>query len=120
MRELVFKCQVTPASKKRDISVEETIRKGGTVSLTKKRSIYFIREVHPIKSKDELNKWIGERKKDTRLNRKFFHILRKYSDKPKEDKLVCRMRGSFYVITGESAYNIVFIHAIKISRNEEI
>lgn len=115
MRELIFKNLTIPTSKKRDISVEEVVERDGLISSTKKRSIYFIRGAHRIKSKGELKEWIDTRKKDSDLNKKFFHILRNYSDRNKQDKLMCKMRGSFYVISGESVYNIVFVHAIKIS-----
>jgi len=118
MRELIFKNLTTPAAKKRDISVEEVVKINGLISSTKKRSIYFVRGAHRIKSQGELQEWINKRKKDADLNKKFFHILRNYSDKNKEDKLMCKMRGSFYVIAGESVYNIVFVHAIKIAHRK--
>lgn len=114
MRELIFKNLTTPTSRKRDVSVEEIVERNGLVSSTTKRSIYFIRGSHHITSQDELKHWIDRRRKDANFNKKFFHILREYSDKDKKDKLICKMRGSFYVISGESAYNIVFVHAIKI------
>jgi|GEM_PF-571151 len=114
MRELIFKNLVAPTSRKRDISVEEIVEKNGMLSSTTKRSTYFIRGFHRIESRDELKHWIDKRKKDAGLNKKFFHILREYSDRDKKDKLVCKMRGSFYVISGESVYNIVFVHAIRI------
>lgn len=114
MRELIFKNLTTPASKKRDVSVEEIVERNGLVSSTKKRSMYFLRGIRHVKSKEELQEWINKRKKDPALTKKFFHILRKYSDKTKEDKLICKMRGSFYIISDESVYNIVFVHMIKI------
>ena len=114
MRELVFKNLTAPASKKRDISVEEISERNGVISLTQKRSIYFLKGTHRIKSKEELEKWVDTGRKNPDLNKKFFHILRNYSDKNKEDRLICKMRGSFYVISGQSVYNIVFVHAIKI------
>ena len=114
MRELVFKNLTAPAAKKRDISVEEITEKNGVISSTKKRSIYFVRGIHKIKSRRELEKWVDTRRKNMDLNKKFFHILRNYSEKNKEDRLICKMRGSFYIISGQSVYNIVFVHAIKI------
>ena len=114
MRELIFKNLTTSTSKKRDISVEEVVERNGLVSETMKRSIYFIRDAHHIRSKTELEEWIERRKKDPNLSKKFFHILRNYSADKKEDKLVCKMRGSFYIISGASVYNIVFVHAIKV------
>ncbi|MFH1594473.1 MAG: hypothetical protein ABID09_07240 [Candidatus Omnitrophota bacterium] len=114
MRELIFKELTKAAAMKREVSVEEIVERGGVVSLTRKRSTYFVRGVHRIESQEGLKRWINTRKKDLSLNRRFFHILRKYSKKLNEDKLICKMRGSFYVICGESAYNVVFVHAIKI------
>ncbi len=114
MRELIFKNLTIPTSRKRDVSVEEIAERNGLVSSTTKRSMYFIRGSRRIKSSDELKHWVDRRRKDAGLNKKFFHILREYSDHDKEDKLTCKMRGSFYVISGESVYNIVFVHAIKI------
>lgn len=114
MREMIFKNLTIPKAKKRDISVEEIVERKGLISSTKKRSIYFIRDSHRIKSQGDLQEWLEKRKKNLSLNKKFFHILRYYSDRGRKDKLMCKMRGSFYVISGESVYNIVFVHAIKI------
>ncbi|MBN1354031.1 MAG: hypothetical protein JW994_05140 [Candidatus Omnitrophica bacterium] len=114
MREIVYKNLITPASKKRDISVEETVEKNGVVSTTTKRSLYFVRTSHAIQSQQELHSWISWRKKDPELNKKFFHILRKYSSKDKTDKLICKIRGSFYVVSDRCVYDVVFVHAIKI------
>jgi len=114
MRELIFKNLTTPSSKKREVSVKEVTERNGLVSSTTKRSLYFIRGVHKVHSKDELKKWLEKRKGDSDLNRKFFHILRDCSSKNKEDKLICKMRGSFCIISGNIIYNIVFIHSIRI------
>lgn len=114
MRELVFKNLTKPSSKKRDVSIEEVVEKNGVVSSTQKRSTYFIRDILHMDSRKELEQWVDERKKHPGLDKKFFHILRKYSVRDKEDKLVCKMRGSFYIISNQDVYNIVFVHAIKI------
>ena len=114
MRELVFKHLNTPASKKRDISVEEVSVRNGLASTTQKRSIYFVRGIHHIKSKNQLDGWLEKKKQDPSLNKKFFHILRKSSKDSKEDKLICKMRGSFYAIVGMDVFDIVFVHSIKI------
>lgn len=114
MRELIYKNLTKPASKKRDISVEEIVNRNGVVSSTKKRSIYFVRGVQHVNSKNELAEWINKKKNDPSATKNFFHILRQYSAADKMDKLVCKMRGSFYIVSGESVYNIVFVHAIKI------
>ena len=114
MREVVFRNLTSAAARKRDISVEEIVERDGLVSATLKRSIYFVRGVHQVKSEEELKRWVEERKENSVINKKFFHILRKCSTKDNEDKLICKMRGSFYIIAGNSVFNIVFVHAIRI------
>ena len=89
MREIVYKNLTKTASKKRDVSIEEITEKNGLVSSTTKRSMYFIRDVHCMKSKGEFSTWLEKRKKNTNLTKKFFHIYRKFSEETKEDKLVC-------------------------------
>ena len=118
MRELIFKNLMAPAAHKRDVSVEEIVERNGLTSTTKKRSMYFIRGRHAIKSKEDLKKWVDKRKEDPAYSKKFFHILRKYSTKSNEDKLICKMRGSFYIIADASVYDIVFVHAVKIKMNK--
>ena len=120
MRELIFKNLTAVPSKKRDVSLEEVVRRNGVISTTKKRSMYFVRGIHNVKSKKELAAWIHIRKKNSAQNKKFFHILRKCSSAKKEDKLICKMRGTFYIVADVSIYNIVFVHTIKINiKNEE-
>ena len=114
MRELIFKNLTKPTARKRDISMEEVVEKNGLVSTTKKRSMYFVRGVHHLKTKEKVEEWMSRRRKGNVSGKKFFHVLRKYSDSNKEDKLVCKMRGSFYIISEQDIYNIVFVHAIKI------
>lgn len=114
MRELIFRNLTKTAAKKRDISMEEVVEKNGVVSSTEKRSMYFVRDVRHMKSSDELHRWVARRKQNPSLDKKFFHILRKYSVKDKEDKLICKMRGSMYIISDQDLYNIVFIHTLKI------
>ena len=114
MRELIFKNLTQVESKKRDVSVEEIVERNGLVSSTKKRSLYFIRGSHKIESQKDLQEWMQKRKVDNAKNKKFFHILRNYSDKRKADKLMCKMRGSFYIISDDLVYNIVFVHTIKV------
>ena len=114
MREIIYRNLVNPGSKKRDVSLEEIVERNGMVSSTKKRSMYFIRGSRRIRSEKELHEWMNKRRKSSVLNKKFFHIFRKFSTKTKEDKLVCKMRGSFYIMSGQSVYDIVFVHAIKI------
>ncbi len=118
MRELIFKNLTSLAARKRDISIEEVVEKNGMTSFTQKRSTYFVRGVLHLDSREELQEWVDRRKQHPELDKKFFHILREYSVKDNEDKLVCKMRGTFYIISNQDVYNIVFVHAVKIRINK--
>jgi len=114
MRELVFKNLFSPASKKRDICVEETVRNSGFISKTVKRSTYFVRNVSHVASKAEFDKWLIEKKLNPALNKKRFHIMRHHSDREKKDLVYCKARGNFYAVVGKDIYNIVFVHFLKL------
>lgn len=114
MRELIFKNLTKLSSKKRDISIEEVVKKHGMISCTKKRSTYFVRGVRHMHSRKELAEWVSNRQNESQAGKKFFHILRRYSARQMEDALLCKMRGSFYIVSDQDVYNIVFVHAVSI------
>lgn len=118
MRELVFKNLSVPRSRKREISIQETVHRKGFVSRTIKTSKYFIRNVHHIRSKKDFENWVSQKKANLRGDKKQFHIMKKHSDKDKKDKVLCKARGSFYAIVGNDIYNIVFIHSVKMEITE--
>lgn len=120
MRELVFKNLFSSASRKRDICVEEVVRKNGFVSKTTKRSTYFIRNISHIENKTEFDKWLVEKKLNPALNTKRFHILKQHSDRTKKDLVFCKARGNFYAVVGHDIYNIVFFHFLKLESGTEI
>lgn len=117
MRELIFKNLMQPKANKRDVSIEEVVEKDGLFSSTQKRSMYFVRGVRHMESKEEMQEWMHDERKHPD-GKKFFHVLRKYSAQNKEDRLICKIRGSFYVVSDFDIYNIVFVHAIKITLKE--
>jgi len=120
MRELVFKNLFSTSSRRKDICVEETVRKNGFTSKTIKRSTYFIRNISHVASKSEFDKWLSEKKLNLALNRKRFHILKHHSDKDGKDMVYCKARGNFYAVVGHDIYNIVFIHFLKLETETDL
>ncbi|MCK4463729.1 MAG: hypothetical protein KAU58_05400 [Candidatus Omnitrophica bacterium] len=117
MREVIFKSLNFPKSRKREISVEQIVCEDGFLSKTLKKTRYFIQNIRHISTKEDFQKWMNGKRCKPSPNKKWFHILRRYSDKENKAKVFCKARGAFYVIVGRDIYNIVFIHSVKMEIN---
>ncbi len=113
MRELVFKNLNFPKSRKREISVEQIVCKDGFISKSLKKTRYFIQNIRHISTEEDFQKWMNARERKLSPDKKWFHILRRYSDKENKAKVFCKARGTFYVVVGRDIYNIVFIHSVR-------
>ena len=113
MRKLVFKNLFSSKSRKKETCLEEIISENGVTSRTIKKSRYFIRNIAHVDNKDEFDKWMIEKKDVRETGKRFFHILKKHSDKDNRDKILCKAKGFFYAVVGKDIYNIVFVHSVK-------
>ena len=124
MRELVFKNLNFPKGRKKETSVEEIVCRDGFTSKSLKKTRYFIQSIRHISTKEDFQKWINSKKRKLSPSRKWFHILRRYSDKENRAKVFCKARGTFYVVVGRDIYNIVFIHYVRMeidgAENKEV
>ncbi len=113
MREVVFKNLNFPKGRKKEISVEEVVCRDGFISKSLKKTRYFVQNIRHISTTEDFEKWINAKKRKSSPEKKWFHILRRYSDKENKAKVLCKARGTFYVILGRDIYNIVFIHSVR-------
>jgi len=118
MRELVFKNLMSRKSHKREVSIEEVINQDGYVSKTTKKSVYFVRKIQHINDNEEFEKWINDKNCTYGDDKKRFHILKKHSDRDNLDKVLCKAKGTIYVIVGQDIYSVVFFHTIKMEIEE--
>lgn len=117
MRELVFKNLNFPECRKKETSVEEIVCKNGFISKSLKRTRYFIQNILRINTKEDFQRWVNGKEHKPSADKKWFHVLRRYSDKENNAKVLCKARGTFYVIVGTDIYNIVFIHYVRMEIN---
>ncbi len=119
MREVVFRNLLCKGSRKREICMEEVVHENGHVSRLMKRSLYFIRGTNSINSQDELNTWMKEKESHPEECKRRFHVMKIHSDRAHSDTVICKARGSFYVVVGKEIFNIVYIHCLRmeISKN---
>ena len=114
MRELVYRNINFPKANRREVSIEEIIRKNGFISRTLKKSRYFIQNIRRINSKEDFKRWMDNRQHNPSVDKKRFHIIKRHSDKGKRNKVLCKAKGTFYIIADEYIYDIVFIHSLNL------
>lgn len=113
MRQLLFRNMTSGDRKKRDISVRESVAKNGILATSERRCLYFIKEKINISNTTDFVK-LARIKKESRKGNRRFHVLKIHDSKTGTDKLICKLKGTFYAVIGRVVYCIVFIHSFKI------
>ncbi|MFA5142775.1 MAG: hypothetical protein WC522_01230 [Candidatus Omnitrophota bacterium] len=114
MREVVFKNLTSLSSRKKDIFLKEVFEKDGMIAKTERRCFYYIKEIKHLQSDAELQKWIADQGDASNLNRRQFHIMKEHNDSHLEDKIICKIVGTFYAVINRSVYTIGFMHSFKV------
>ena len=114
MREVTFKNLTSLTQRKKDIFLKEVFEKDGVIAKTERRCFYFIKEMATLDEDKDLNKWLDSQDKiDARIKR-HFHIMKEHNEKIGEDKLICKIAGTFYAIVDKKVYTIGFLHSFKV------
>ena len=114
MREVVFKNMLSPNSRKKDISLSEVFERNGIMAKTERRCFYYIKEVNQIENEGDLKNWIVSQDSITSVSRRHFHIMKEHRDSIGQDKLICKIAGTFYAVINKNVYTIGFLHSFKV------
>lgn len=114
MREVVFRNLTSVNSRKKDIFLQEVFEKDGVVAKTERRCFYFIKEIVRLDKADDLQKWLDSQGGVGKVTSRQFYIFREHSDMSGEDRLLCKILGTFYVIVDNSVYTIAFLHSFRV------
>lgn len=114
MREILFKNLTSITSRKKDILLKEISEKDGVVARTERRCFYFIKDVSPLDELDELQKWLDSHGEISPADKRSFHIMKEHNDELGEDKLSCKIHGTFYAVLNSAVYTIAFLHSFKV------
>lgn len=114
MRELIFKTSTSTENKKRDLWVEETVEKDGVLAKTQRRCLYFIIGKAHIDNPDDIESVSALKFHDRANKKRHYYILKEHNDANGEDRLVCKISGTFYAVCGNDVYCIAFVHAFKL------
>ncbi len=114
MREVVFKNLTSVNSRKKEIFLKEIFEKDGITAKTERRSFYYIKDIKHLETESALKQWLATEGVSKDVNRRQFHILKEHNDAHLEDKIICKILGTFYAVINKSVYTIGFLHSFKV------
>lgn len=114
MRELVFKALTTGSSNKRDLCIQETVEKDGVVANTQRRCQYFVLARAHMNEGDNVDCLVSLGFKDVPHKKRHYYVMKTHDSATGQDKLLCKVAGVFYAVSGSDLYCIAFVHTLKI------
>lgn len=115
MREILMQALTTPENQKRDFRVQESFIKDGVLAKTEKRCFYFILGKAHIEDHNDLEAVSHIKLKTMPQKKRHYYILKIHDTDHGEDRLICKVAGSFYAVCGNELYSIAFLHSFKIT-----
>lgn len=115
MREVLFKDLTSVASRKKDIFLKEVFVKDGVVARTERRCFYLIREMKQLGDDGGLQSWLHSQEDGANTNTRQFHIMKEHNDLLGEDKVICKICGTFFAVINNCVYTIGFLHSFKVA-----
>jgi len=114
MRELVFKALTAGSSNKRDLCIQETVEKDGVIANTQRRCQYFVLARVHMEEGENMDTMVSCRFNDIPHKKKHYYVLKTHDAATGKDKLLCKVAGVFYALSGSEVYCIAFVHTLKI------
>lgn len=115
MRELVFKSLTSLETKKRDFWVQEVFEKDGVLARTERRCLYFVTGKTHIDSPEDIANLTNPKIVNLPHRKRHYYVLKTHDSRHGEDRLICKVAGSFYAVCGNNVYSVVFVHTFKVS-----
>ena len=112
MKKLYFRNVLGNNPRKCEVSLEEISDRTKAKVARKWICKYFIKEKYSSENEKDLKNWINaERKNNCRRDH---HILRRVDTKSGENKFICKVLGTFFVIREKTVYRIVYVNELRI------
>ena len=113
MREILFKNLTSTNSRKKDITLKEVFENNGIIAKTERRSFYLVKDVRPLDEKKDIQKWLDSQKNTGLVGKRRFHITKEHSDALGEDRVICRITGTFYAVVNKRVYTVAFLTSFR-------
>jgi len=115
MREVVFRNLTLAGSRKKDIFLQEVFEKDGVVAKTERRCFYYIKDIVQVEKPEDLKKWMDTQNGSGGMVKRHFYVFKEHNDKVGEDRLLCKILGTFYIVVENSVYSVAFLHSFRVS-----
>lgn len=112
MKKLVYKNKFGENPRKREVSIEEISTRTKMRIVKRWRCKYFVNEEYTSDNLESLKGWIESKRENGILRN--CHMLKRTDTRTRENKIFCKVIGDFYVISGNTAYRIIYVNEIKI------
>jgi hypothetical protein len=100
-------------SRKKDVLLKEVFERNGVIAKTERRCFYFIKEITHLEGSGDLQQWVDTKESSDGNNMRHFHIMKIHNDMIGEDKIICKIAGTFYAVVNRNVYTIAFMHSFK-------
>jgi len=114
MREMVFKNLTSVNSRKKDITLKEMFERNGVMAKTERRCFYFIKDITHLQTYEDVQKWLNCKNDIAIAGKRNFYIYKEHNDDVCEDKVMCKIAGTFYAVINKDVYTIAFLHSFKV------
>jgi len=104
--------------RKSEVSMEEITDRIGNKMSRKWLCKYFLKEKFTSKNIELIQDWIAVRKKG--ICPKNCHIIKYTNTATGKNKIVCKVLGNFFIVFGDTVFNIVYVNEIKIKISGDI
>lgn len=115
MRQLLFKNLTSQNTRRRILSICETVSHNGTKLMIQRRNTYTLKSRIHIKSASDVKKLEATYGNQAPFSDRRLHLIRKYNQKTGENKLFCRAHGLLYIVMNDDVLLIAFTNSLKIS-----
>ena len=114
MREVLFKDLTSINQRKKDIFLREVFDRDGVTAKTERRCFYFIKDIRQMDAEKDLQAWLDSNGSAPTAYKRQFHIMKEHRDALGEDKVICKIVGTFYAVVNSRIYTIGFLHSFKV------
>jgi hypothetical protein len=112
MKKIIHRDVFRSSPRKREVSVDETINRNGTMVRKKKSCKYFIRDAKKFDNLNDLENWIDQQK--IQGLSKSSHVFRELNTDNGTNKVICKVMGEFFAIRKMTAFRILYVNEIKV------
>ena len=114
MRNIMFKDYTSISSRKKDVLLREVFERNGVIAKSERRCFYYIKNTTPVNNGEDIEKWLEGQEEPGCGKRRHFHIMKEHNDGSNEDRLSCKIAGTFYAVVNKTVYTIGFMHYFKV------